>query len=172
MPEGSANPARRWTAAAIAIVAAVWFCYAGAKHALASHYALILKSKRLGTRHSHRAGKRGNLVQLAMYRQLDFDNADIPLSISYFQRAIQLNPRSPYYKLDFAGALETAGKNQEADSYFQSRPGRLPDFRGNLLEVRKFSSSPGPLARSLRGNSPRGDGGSQTDSPRGVARLA
>src|ERR1700730_7428863 len=40
MSEGSANPARRQAAAVIAILAAVWFFYAGGKHALGSHYAL------------------------------------------------------------------------------------------------------------------------------------
>jgi|ERR1700674_5145368 len=40
MPERSANLAPRWTAAAIAMVDAVWLCYAGAKHALASYYAV------------------------------------------------------------------------------------------------------------------------------------
>ena len=126
MPEGSANPARRWTAAAIAIVAAVWFCYAGAKHALASHYAISSNPKDW-ERASHIEPDNAEIwYRLARYRQLDFDNADIPLSISYYQRAIQLNPRSPYYKLDLAGALEMAGNNQEADNYFKGAQAAYP----------------------------------------------
>ena len=126
MPEGSANPARRWTAAAIAIAAAMWFCYAGAKHALASHYALSSNPKDWERATRIESDNAEIWYRLARYRQLDFDNADIPLSISYYQRAIQLNPRSPYYKLDLAGALETAGENQEADSSFRAAQAAYP----------------------------------------------
>ena len=64
--------------------------------------------------------------RLARFRQLDFDNADVPLAISYYRRAIQLNPRSPYYKLDLAGALEMAGNNGEADSNFRAAQAAYP----------------------------------------------
>ncbi len=126
MPEGSANSVRRWTAAAIAIVAAVWFCYAGGKHALASHYASSSNPKDWERATRIEPENADIWYKLAMYRQLDFDNVDIPLSISYFQRAIQLNPRSPYYKLDFAGALETAGRDQEADTFFKAAQAAYP----------------------------------------------
>jgi tetratricopeptide (TPR) repeat protein len=126
MSDGSANPARRWTAAAIAILAAAWLCYAGAKHALASHY---LASPNFAD--WERAGRIEPdnpeiWYRLGRFRQLDFDNADVPLAISYYQRAIRLNPRSPYYKLDFASALETAGNNDEADSNFRAAQAAYP----------------------------------------------
>ena len=120
MPEGSANPARRGTAAAIAIVAAVWFCYAGSKHALASHYAALSDSENWKRATRIEPDNAEIWYRLGRFRQLDFDNADVPLAISYYQRAIQLNPRSPYYKLDFASALEMAGNNDEADSNFRA----------------------------------------------------
>jgi tetratricopeptide (TPR) repeat protein len=126
MPEGPANPARRWTAAVIAIVAAAWFCYAGGKHALASHYAASsdIKNWERATRVEPENAE--IWYKLARFRQLDFDNADIPLAISYYRRAIQLNSRSPYYKLDLAGALEMAGDNGEADKYFQAAQAAYP----------------------------------------------
>ncbi len=126
MPEGPANPAGRWTVAAIAMVAAVWFCYAGAKHALASHYATSSNPKdwELAVRIEPRNAELW--YRLGRYRQLDFDHADVPLAITYYRRAIQLNPRSPYYKLDLAGALEMAGKNDEADAYFRAAQAAYP----------------------------------------------
>ena len=128
MPEGSANPARRWTAAVIAIVAALWFCYAGGKHALASHYAVSSNPEDWERATRIEPDNPEIWYQLGRFRQLDFDNADLPLSISDYRRAIQLNPRSPYYKLDLAGALEMAGNNAEADSYFRAPrpPTRFP----------------------------------------------
>jgi tetratricopeptide (TPR) repeat protein len=126
MPEGTANPARRRTAAVIAIVAAVWFCYAGAKHALASHYVISSNPQDWERAARIEPGNAEIWYRLGRYRQLDFDNADVPLAISYYRRAIQLNPRSPYYKLDLAGALEMAGNNGEADSNFQAAQAAYP----------------------------------------------
>jgi Tfp pilus assembly protein PilF len=126
MSEGSVNPARRWAAAVIAILAAVWFCYAGSKHALASHYRASSNPVDWERAAHIEPDNPETWYQLGRFRQLDFDNADIPLAISYYRRAIQLNPRSPYFKLDLAGALEMAGKNDEADSYFQGAQAAYP----------------------------------------------
>jgi tetratricopeptide (TPR) repeat protein len=126
MPEGPANPARRWTAAVIAILAAAWFCYAGGRHALASHYAASSDFRNWERATRIEPNNADTWYRLARFRQLDFDNADIPLAISYYRRAIQLNPRSPYYKLDLAGALEMAGNNSEADTNFKSAQAAYP----------------------------------------------
>ena len=126
MTEGSTNPARRWTAAVIATVAAVWFCYAGSKHALASHYAASSNPENWERATRIEPDNPEIWYRLGRFRQLDFDNADVPLAISYYRRAIQLNPRSPYYKLDLASALEMAGNNGEADSYFRAAQAAYP----------------------------------------------
>lgn len=125
MSEGSANPARR-TAAAIAIAAAVWFCYAGGKHALASHYASSPNFQNWERATRIEPDNPETWYRLGRFRQLDFDNADIPLAISYYQRAVKLNPRSPYYKLDLAGAFEMAGNNGEADKNFRAAQAAYP----------------------------------------------
>jgi tetratricopeptide (TPR) repeat protein len=168
MPEGSANPARRRTAAVIAIVAAVWFCYAGGKHALASHYAASSNPENWGRAARIEPDNPEIWYQLGRFRQLDFDNADIPLAISYYRRAVQLNPRSPYYKLDLAGTLEMAGNHGEADSYFRAaqaaypisaevswkygnfllRQNRLPEAYGEIHSAVKVDSRLIPLAVS------------------------
>src|SRR5580692_11656044 len=126
MPGGSANPATRWAAAVIAIVAAFWFCYAGGKHALASHYAASPNPENWKRATRIEPDNAEIWYRLGRYRQLDFDNADIPLSISYYRRAVQLNPKSPYYKLDLAGALEMSGQDAEAESYFRGAQENYP----------------------------------------------
>ena len=126
MPEAAANPARRRTAAVIAIAAALWFCYAGGKHALASHYAASLNPENWERANRIEPDNSQTLYQLGRFRQLDLDNPDIPSAISYYRRAIKLNPRSPYYKLDLAGALEMAGNNGEAESYFRAAQAAYP----------------------------------------------
>lgn len=126
MPEGIASPPRPRIAAVIAIVAALWFCYAGGKHALASHYSASSNPQNWELAARIEPDNPATWYQLGRYRQLDFDNADIPLSISYYRRAIQLNPRSPYFKVDLASALETAGNNDEADSYFRAAQAAYP----------------------------------------------
>jgi tetratricopeptide (TPR) repeat protein len=126
MSEGSANPARRWGTGVIAIAAALWLFYAGGKHALASHYALSSSPDNWERATRIEPDNPETWYRLARYRQLDFDNTDIPLSISYYQRAIRLNPRSPYYKLDLAGAFEMAGMDAEADSFFRAAQAAYP----------------------------------------------
>ena len=126
MPEGTVNLAWRRTAAVVAIVAAAWFFYAGGKHALSSHFAASSNPKNWELAARIEPGNPESWYRLGRFRQLDFDNPDIPLAISYYRRAIQLNPRSPYYKLDLAGALEMAGNNGEADSYFRAAQAAYP----------------------------------------------
>lgn len=126
MPEMSANPALRRTAAFIAILAAVWFCFAGGRHALASHYAASSNPANWELAARIEPGNPEIWYKLGRFRQLDFDNADVSLAISYYRRAIQLNPRSPYYKVDLAGALEMAGNNGEADNYFRAAQSAYP----------------------------------------------
>ena len=126
MPEEFANLARRWTAAVIAMVIAIWFCYAGTKHALASHLASSSKPQDWERAARFEPDNAEIWYRLGRFRQLDFENADVPLAISYYRRAVQLNPHSPYYKLDLAGTLEMAGNNIEADSYFRAAQAAYP----------------------------------------------
>ena len=95
----------------IAVAIGAWLCYAGAKHGLADHYAASSNPEDWARAARIEPADPENWYRLARYRQLDFDHADVPLAIAYYRRAIQLNPRSPYYKLDLASALEMVGNN-------------------------------------------------------------
>lgn len=126
MPEGTANPAPRWIAAAVAIAAAAWFGYAGLRHAVASHYAASTNPENWLRATRIEPNNAEIWYQLGRYRQLDFDNSDIPLAITYYRRAEQLNPRSPYYKLDLASALEMSGDVTAADGEFRAARDAYP----------------------------------------------
>jgi tetratricopeptide (TPR) repeat protein len=126
MTEGAANPALPRIVAILAIAAAVWFCYSGGKHALASHYALSSVPENWERASRIEPDNPETWYRMGRYRQLDFDNANIPLSISDYQRAVKLNPHSPYYKLDLAGAFEMAGNISEADSNFRTAKAAYP----------------------------------------------
>jgi tetratricopeptide (TPR) repeat protein len=126
MPEGATNPTLPRVVAVIAIAAAAWFCYSGGKHALASHYALSSNPENWDRATRIEPDNPETWYRLGRYRQLDFDNSNLPLSISDYQRAIKLNPRSPYYKLDLAGAYEMAGDSTAADQNFRAAQAAYP----------------------------------------------
>ena len=126
MADGFANPAWKWPAAVVAIAAALWFCYAGGKHALAAHYAASPNFENWERATHIEPGNAEIWYRLGRFRQLDFDNEDLPLAISYYRRAVQINPNSPYYKLDLASALETAGNLDEADNQFRAAQTAYP----------------------------------------------
>jgi tetratricopeptide (TPR) repeat protein len=126
MPEGHANPAPRRAAAAIAIVAAAWLCYAATKHEFASHFVSSANSGNWERAARIEPDNPDIWYRLGRSRQLDFDHTDFPLAVSYFQKAIQLNPSSPYYKLDLAGTFEMEGNGEEADRYFRAAQQSYP----------------------------------------------
>jgi tetratricopeptide (TPR) repeat protein len=126
MRVGPPNSAAKWTAALLAILSAAWLCYAGGKHGLASYYASSPNPENWERAARIEPENPELWYRLARYRHLDFDNADVPLAISYYRRAVQLNPRSPYYKLDLAGALEIAGNTSEADAEFRAARAAYP----------------------------------------------
>ena len=126
MPEAVSSPAPKWFAAALAAIAAAWFCYAGGRHALASHYAASPDFQNWERATRIEGDNPETWYRLGRFRQLDFDNEDLPLAISYYRRALQINPNSPFYKLDLAGALETAGNAGEADAQFRAAQAAYP----------------------------------------------
>lgn len=126
MSERNANPAWRCAVLAVAIAAAIWLSYGGARHALASHYAASSNFEDWDRATRLEPGNPETWYQLGRFRQLDFDHADLPAAISDYQRAVRLNPRSPYYKLDLASAFEMSGDNGNADRYFRAAQDGYP----------------------------------------------
>jgi hypothetical protein len=126
MPESFATFVRRWAVIAPTMAVAVWLIYAGVNHALASHYGASSNPDDWSRASRIEPANAENWYRLGRYRQLDFDDPDLPLAISYYRRAVQLNPRSAYYKLDLATALEMSGNDAEAEKYFRAAQENYP----------------------------------------------
>src|ERR1700728_4433441 len=126
MREGLANSNVRWPAMVIAVAAAVWLCYAGVKHGIAGHFAASSDAADWSRGARIEPANPENWYRLGRYYQLDFEHADLPLAISDYRRAVQLNSRSAFYKLDLASALEMSGNIAEADQYFREAQADYP----------------------------------------------
>jgi tetratricopeptide (TPR) repeat protein len=113
------NPIWRWLIFAGMVFAAGSLALSAARHALVAHWAA---SSEPGMRLRAAESEPVNAdlwYQLGRYRQLDFEHSDLPLAISYYQRATSINPGSPFYWMDLAGAYETAGNTSQAEQAFR-----------------------------------------------------
>jgi len=126
MSESQPNPTLRWIAIVLAVCAGAWLSYAGVVHALASHYGASANSDDWPRASTIEPANAENWYRLGRYRQLDFEHSDIPLAISFYRRAVELDPHSPYYKLDLASALEMNGDDAEAEKYFRAAQENYP----------------------------------------------
>ena len=111
----------KWRCAALALIIAAVIClsYAAVNHAVAAHYGNSENPDDWARAAKIEPGNAENWYRLGRYRQLDFDHSDLPLAVSYYRRAVRLDPPSSYYKLDLASTLEMAGDNSEAEKYFR-----------------------------------------------------
>jgi tetratricopeptide (TPR) repeat protein len=126
MTEPPANPIRRSLAIALAVATAVWLSYASVNHARASHYGASSNPDDWPRASKIEPANAENWYRLGRYRQLDFEHSDLPLAVSYYRRAVQLDPRSAFYKLDLASALEMTGNDAEAEKYFRGAQENYP----------------------------------------------
>jgi tetratricopeptide (TPR) repeat protein len=126
MTESFANPTRHKVAIALTVAAVAWLSYAGVNHALASHYGASSNPDDWPRASKIEPANAENWYRQGRYRQLDFEHSDLPLAVSYYRRAVQLDPRSAFYKLDLASALEMAGNDAEAEKYFRAAQENYP----------------------------------------------
>ncbi|MGH9679996.1 MAG: tetratricopeptide repeat protein, partial [Candidatus Acidiferrales bacterium] len=120
MADGFPQSYRRLAAVALPIAAAIWLSYGGVKHALAGHFANSSNAGNWVRAARIEPGNAENWYRLGRYFQLDFVHSDLSQAVSDYRRAVQLNPWSPYYKLDLASALEMSGEFEEADKYYRA----------------------------------------------------
>ena len=68
-----------------------------------------------------------NWYRLGRYRQFDFENADLPLAISYYQRSVSLDPNSARYWMDLSSAYEMAGNLGQAEEALRTAQRDYPN---------------------------------------------
>ncbi len=71
-------------------------------------------------------GNADHWYRLGRYRQLDFEHADLPLAISYYRRAVAVDPRSANNWMALAGAYEMTGDLARARQAFESAEAAYP----------------------------------------------
>ena len=115
----SIGPIWRWLALAAIVGAAGFLASLGARHAIAAHWAGSANPAQWLRAAEAEPSNADLWYQLARYRQLDFQHSDLSLALEYYRLATALNPRSPFYWMDFAGADESAGDVAGAEQAFQ-----------------------------------------------------
>src|SRR6266571_7630893 len=112
------RPGVRWVFLAGVFAVAGALAFSGGRIALANHYAAGETSEGLGRAAHLEPGNAEHWYFLGRYWQYNFDQPDLPLAISYYQRALALDPRSANTWMDLAGASEAQG---DTAFFFSSR---------------------------------------------------
>lgn len=113
-----ANPAGRWLFLFAILLASATLTFLGGKNALAEMYGESSRPEDWPRAARLEPGNADAWYRLARYRQLDFEHADLPLAISSYRRALDVDPRSSFYWTDLANAYEMAGDSAGARQAF------------------------------------------------------
>ncbi|MGD0840133.1 MAG: tetratricopeptide repeat protein [Candidatus Acidiferrales bacterium] len=122
-----ANSAGRWLLFVAAVAIAAILCWYGGKHALAMYWHNSQNPQDWQRAAKIEPSNAEHWYLLGRYRQLDFENENLPQAISYYRRAIALVPESPYYWLDLASTYDEAGDAAEAESAYLAAEREHPD---------------------------------------------
>jgi len=93
--------------------------FLGCRHAVAEHWANSANPDQWLHAARWEPANPENWYRLGRYRQLDFENADMPQAIAYYRRATTIDPKPARYWLDLAEAYETAGSTAQAEDAFR-----------------------------------------------------
>jgi hypothetical protein len=112
------NPAARSLVVLAVVLIAAIFCWEGGKHALAMYWANSTDPQDWQRAANLEPSNADHWYLLGRYRQLDFENEDLPLAISHYRRALALVPENPYYWLDLASTYDEQGDSAAAESAY------------------------------------------------------
>ena len=120
MAVSQTHPTSRWLVLVGVLAISGLLAFAACRHALAEYQgASPDPSQWLRAAQSEPANPE-NWYRLGRYRQLDFENSDLPQAISYYERATAIDPRPARYWLDLAEAYEAAGNLPQAETAFRT----------------------------------------------------
>jgi hypothetical protein len=151
------TPLVRWAIFAAITIASSVLIIAATKYAVADHWAesmnpaLWLRAAQLESANAD------YWYHLGRYRQLDFENSNLPLAISYYERATRINPGSPSMWMDLGSAYETAGDAGPAEQAFQKAQQDYPisaqvawAYGNFLLRQNRTQEAFGQVQRAVR----------------------
>jgi hypothetical protein len=121
-----ANPTWRWLFLLGILFAAATLVLSGAKNGLAEHWAQSDQPEDWLRAVELEPGNADYWYRLGRYRQLDFEHADLPLAISYYRRAVAVDPRSAGNWVALATAYEIAGDSVQARQAFEAAKAAYP----------------------------------------------
>lgn len=114
------DPKVRWLTFVGVLLSSSALIFAAARHGIADYWAESSNPNQWLRAAEREPTNAQNWYRLGRYRRLDPENTDLPLAISYFQRAVALDPNSASYWLDLAEAYETVGDIGNAEIAFRS----------------------------------------------------
>jgi len=94
---------------------------------------------------------------LGRFKELDFERPDINAAIQYFNRAVQLSPRSSAYWIDLSSAYETAGDTRQARQALETARAVYPasaevlwEYGNYLLRQGEFDAGLAQIRQAIR----------------------
>lgn len=113
------HPKVRWLTFVGVLLSSSALISAAARHGIAGHWAESSNANQWLRAAEWEPTNAQNWYRLGRYRKLDPENTDVPLAISYFRRAVELDPNRASYWLDLAEAYEIIGDVGNAENAFR-----------------------------------------------------
>jgi hypothetical protein len=130
--------------------------FSAARHGIAEHWADSSNGGQRLRAAQLEPSNAENWYRLGRFRKLDFEYADVPLAISYFERATRLNPYSASYWLDLADAYEVVGDVGHAEIAYRFAQQDHPisaevnwEYANFLLRQNRLEESFRTIARAI-----------------------
>ena len=120
------KPLTRWAVFATALLVSAGTALTGWRHGRAEYHAASRSPDEWLRAAEEEPSNPENWHRLGTYYALDFEHADPPRAISYLQRAVSLDPASPYDWTDLAEAYESVGDVADAEKSFHAAQSAYP----------------------------------------------
>ena len=120
------NPLLRWLLLTGILLFSAILGLTGARHAIVEHWADSSNPDLWLRAAAWEPANAENWYRLGRYRQLDFEGTDLPLAISYYQRALAIDPGAAAYWMDLAEAYEISGNVAQAEEAFRKAQQAYP----------------------------------------------
>ncbi len=121
-----AHPAWRWLFLLALLLFAATLATLAGRNGLAERWAESSQPEDWLRAAQLEPGNADHWYRLGRYRQLDFEHMDPELAISYYHRALAIDPRSAAFWMDLAGAYEMAEEPARAREAFETAKAVYP----------------------------------------------